>query len=95
MKQPFDLTGLRRRLAVQNDPHGPVPGPLPHEVRLPAPTTEKEQDSRWCQTQFWCRENVNSDAGDQWTRRTDPATGEVIFGFTDVATAVWFKLLFR
>jgi hypothetical protein len=94
MKPPFDLSELKVRMATQRNEYGPVEHQLCHPVTLTAPASDRKLHALWEEAQDWCCRHVHYNRGDQWSRRRDWQTGDLVFSFTDLTTATAFKLTF-
>lgn len=100
MRTPGFLGALRAWKAAQRKPGDPVdtvPGPCEH-VRLREIVTAADQQALWDDADEWCREHVDHAAGHLWSRRIDPGPHHdervPVFSFSDLATAMWFRMLF-
>ena len=76
---------------VTRDPRGPTPDAQEYSVTLAAPESEYRHSER----DAWCRQNVQQQAGERWNGRYDPRTGEFVFSFSSLNTAIFFALRFR
>jgi hypothetical protein len=94
VKPPFGLSTIIARIASQRDPCAPVGHQLQHLVTLIAPTSDTQLHALWQEAQDWCHQHVHHNRSDQWSRRRDGQTGELVFSFTDLTTATAFKLTF-
>ncbi len=93
----IDTAAMFARIAAHlpHDPYGPVDYPLQHRVTLPAPSTYAEELNLWDHPQDWCRKKmVDHAGGEKWSRHRDRETGTLLFTFTNLSTAIHFKLKF-
>ena len=95
MRVPFDIKGFEAHIAAfPRNPRGPVDAQR-FAVTLPAPETSAEEYERWDVPDAWCRENVQPDLGELWSRRRDQRTGKFVFSFSAECRAALFTLFFK